>query len=81
MFEHWTGFFTQPAGILTLKILLLTIPAIPNLWAIYHAYNRDFPTVQEKMAWIGAGIFVPVLGGLLYLFIGRRRAIRRGAGV
>ncbi len=80
MFEHWAEFFSQPGGALILKIVLLTLPAIPNLWAIYHAYNREFPTVQEKMAWIGAGVFVPVIGGLVYLFIGRRRAIRPGTG-
>jgi hypothetical protein len=31
--------------------------------------------VEEKMSWIAAGVFLPVLGGLLYVFWGRRRRV------
>ena len=78
MVEYWTQFFSQPTALFLFKMFLLAIPAIPNIWAIYHAYYREFPTPQEKMAWVGAAIFVPVIGGLVYLFIGRRRAIKPG---
>ncbi len=69
----WGSFFAQPTSQLVLMLVLLGLPIIPNLWAIYHAYYRVFPTDAEKMLWICVAIFVPVLGGLAYLFVGRRR--------
>lgn len=57
-----------------LNLLLLGIPAIPNLFGIWHAWNRVFPTSQERLIWIGVCVFVPVLGGLAYLIFGLRRA-------
>lgn len=55
-------------------LLLLGIPAIPNLFGIWHAYHRVFPTDKERLIWLGLCIFVPVLGGLSYLLFGLRRA-------
>jgi hypothetical protein len=54
-------------------LVLLVIPILPNLWSIYHAFYRDFPSSAEKMAWLGVCIFIPVLGGLGYLFWGGKR--------
>lgn len=71
--EAWSQIFSKPGGELVLFLALLTLPIIPNLWAIYHAFYRVFPSNAERMIWICLAIFVPVLGGLLYLFIGRRR--------
>lgn len=70
----WSKFLDLPPEKLLLYLILLAIPIIPNLWCIWNAFQREFPTVNEKMAWIGVGVFVPVLGGLAYLFIGRRRS-------
>ncbi len=47
--------------------------ALPNLWAIYHAFHHTFPTPQERVIWVCAGMFLPVLGGLAYLCFGLRR--------
>lgn len=55
---------------------LLSLPILPNLWAIWHSFHADFATHQEKMAWIAVSVFVPVLGGLAYLIWGFRRARR-----
>ena len=57
-----------------LQLLLLGIPAIPNLFGIWHAWNRVFPTQQERLIWLGVCVFVPVIGGLAYLLFGMRRA-------
>ena len=57
-----------------MTLILLFIPAIPNLWGIWHAYHRVFPTQQERLIWLGICIFVPVIGGLIYLVFGMRRA-------
>jgi hypothetical protein len=60
-------------GEVALVSILALLPAILNLWAIWHSYRRDFPTPAEKMAWLGVAVFVPVLGGLAYLIFGRKR--------
>lgn len=55
-------------------LFVLTLPIIPNLWCIWHAGKHAFPGPDEQKLWIRTGVFVPVLGGLLYLAIGMRRA-------
>ncbi len=44
-----------------------------SFWAIWHAYQREFPTNQEKMLWMGVAVFVPFIGGIAYLGVGRKR--------
>jgi hypothetical protein len=69
----FSGFQSIPKEYFPVFLVLAVIPILPNLWCIYHAFNREFPTVAEKMAWIGLGVFVPVIGGLIYLIWGRKR--------
>ncbi len=54
--------------------ILVGLFALPNLWAIYHAFHHTFPSPQERALWVCAGMFLPVIGGLAYLFFGMRRA-------
>ncbi len=56
------------------QLLVLFLPALLNLWGIWHALYRVFPTPLERLGWLGLCIFVPFLGGLVYFFVGRRRA-------
>ncbi|WP_420842828.1 PLD nuclease N-terminal domain-containing protein [Desulfovibrio mangrovi] len=56
-----------------LMILALALPILPNLWCIWHAYGHEFSTPAEKYGWMLAGVFVPVLGGVVYLLFGWRR--------
>ncbi len=63
---------------LVLALVLLAIPILPNLWSIWHAFHRDFPTVQEKMIWISVAVFIPVLGGVAYILFGRPRSRKPG---
>lgn len=73
--DQAVNFWTSLGGNqLAVTLVLLAIPILPNLWSIWHAFHRDFPTVQEKMAWVMACTFVPVLGGIAYILIGRRRS-------
>jgi len=67
--------FGIPPEKLPLALIILAVPILPNLWAIWHIFRRDFATPQEKMAWLAAAVFLPVLGGLVYLFFGRKRGI------
>lgn len=68
--------FDLPTSQLLLILVLLALPILPNLWAIWHSFHAEFATHQEKMVWLAVNIFVPVLGGLVYLFWGRKRARR-----
>lgn len=61
--------------LIALVIIGLIIPILPNLWAIWNAFHSEFATTEEKMIWVAAAVFLPVLGGLLYLFWGRRRRV------
>jgi len=57
-------------GVLAMTAVCLGI----SFWAIYHAYWREFPSIQEKMIWLVAVVFVPFFGGIAYLGWGRKRA-------
>lgn len=59
-------------------LLLLAIPILPNLWSIWHAFYREFPTPAERLIWIAGCVFLPVIGGVAYILIGRRRARKPG---
>ena len=45
-----------------------------TLWAILHGFRHYFDSPQERLLWICFAVFVPIIGGLAYLFVGRRRA-------
>ncbi len=62
---------------LLLVIPLLIAPIIPNLWSIWHLYKNEFPSHQERAAWILAQVVLPVLGGVGYILFGRKRAIKK----
>ncbi len=53
---------------------LLALPILPNLWCIWHAYRSEFDNPATKVLWMAAGVFLPVIGGLMYLIFGMRRA-------
>jgi hypothetical protein len=44
-----------------------------SAWSILDAWKRDFEATNEKVLWIQICIFVPILGSLAYLFLGRKR--------
>lgn len=56
---------------------LLALPACLNLWAIWHAFQHKFLSQEQRALWICAAVFLPVLGGLAYLLVGRFRAGER----
>lgn len=64
---------TYPAWKLALLALAALVPILPNLWSIRHAYWREFPSLNEKLIWLVVAVFVPVFGGLAYVFFGRKR--------
>jgi len=47
-----------------------------SLYAIWDAFHRDFGSSNAKFGWIQLAVMVPFLGGLAYLFFGRKRGRR-----
>ena len=62
------------------QAVLVLLPILPNLWSIWHAMRHDFPGEREKYLWTMAAVFLPLLGGMLYLLFGWRRSRPTGAG-
>jgi hypothetical protein len=62
-----------PMGV---KLAVLAVPLLPNLWCIFQATTRNFINPMERRVWLLLGMFLPVLGGLAYLFWGRKRVAR-----
>lgn len=56
---------------------LCGICVVLSFWAIRHAYMSDFPGESEKMFWLLAIMFMPFIGVLAYLTVGRTRARRQ----
>jgi len=48
-----------------------------SAWTILDAWKREFESAQEKMLWIQICIFIPILGSLAYVFLGRKRGSKR----
>jgi len=48
-----------------------------SAWTILDAWKRNFESPNEKVLWIQICIFVPILGSLAYLFIGKNRGSKR----
>lgn len=57
--------------------LIVLLPILPNFWSIWHIWNHSFQTDQRKMIWLVIAVFIPVIGGLLYIFFGRSKALPR----
>lgn len=58
------------------QLALLFAPALLNLWGIWHAMRHEFPTPAERLVWVVVCIFLPILGGFVYLVAGRARIVR-----
>ena len=56
------------------QMMLLVLPILPNMWALKHCFHHDFPTEKEKFRWMMACVFLPCIGGLAYILVGRRHA-------
>lgn len=63
-----------PADLTAGQLALLALPILPNLWTIWHAMRHDFPGEREKYWWTLGAVFVPFVGGVVYLLFGLRRS-------
>ena len=62
------------SGIPLTTFALLMLPALINLWGISHAMRHVFPKENERGVWVAVCVFLPFLGGVLYLLFGLRRS-------
>lgn len=58
-------------------LLVLILPMLPTFWSIWDIWNHDFPTREKRLLWLVFVVFVPVIGGLIYIFTGRKQAMPR----
>ena len=59
-----------------ITLLILLLPMVPTFWAIVDIAYRDFGTLKKKALWGAVIVFVPCLGGLVYLILGRRQGTK-----
>ncbi|MBE9580491.1 MAG: PLDc_N domain-containing protein [Proteobacteria bacterium] len=59
-----------------LILLMLILPMVPTFWAIVDLAHRDFGTLRKKALWGVFVVFLPCLGGLVYLIFGRSQGTR-----
>lgn len=62
------------------QLALAFLPALLNLWGIWHAFSHRFASPVERFIWMIVCVFVPLLGGLGYLLFGWRRSLGRADG-
>jgi hypothetical protein len=63
------------------QLVMLAIPALPNLFALRHAMHHDFPTEKMKVRWMTACIFLPCIGGIAYYLVGKKHASKEKINV
>ncbi|MBC3539456.1 PLD nuclease N-terminal domain-containing protein [Rufibacter sediminis] len=61
---------------LLLLLLMVGIPGILWIWSLVDLLTSKFANSLEKLIWLIAIVFVPVLGAVLYLLIGRKQKIK-----
>lgn len=60
---------------IVLLLLFLAVPVVLWLWALIDLLSSEFENNINKVVWLIAITFLPVLGALLYLLIGRGQKI------
>jgi hypothetical protein len=60
---------------IVLLLFFLAVPVGLWLWALLDLLSSEFENSTNKVIWLFAVTFLPVLGGLLYLLIGRNQKV------
>lgn len=64
-----------PSEILTIQFFLVVLVLLP-LMALISVFRNDFEG-NKRYFWASVIILLPVIGSLLYIFIGRQQRLRR----
>lgn len=64
-------------GVTEILVLLmfLGLPAVLWIWAIIDLLRSTFASETNKLIWALVIVFVPVIGSILYLVIGRNQKV------
>lgn len=54
--------------------LAALLPMLPSFWSIWHIWDHEFATPRQRALWLVLVVFLPVLGGIIYIFAGRGKA-------
>jgi hypothetical protein len=57
-------------------IVILLLPIVFTFWAIVDLAYRDFGSLRKKAIWGVFIVFVPYIGGPVYLIFGRRQGTK-----
>lgn len=69
--------FGMPGGWeLIIMLLVIGLPSIIWLWALIDVLKSEFTNSSNKIIWILLIIFLPLLGAILYLAVGRGQKIK-----
>lgn len=56
-------------------VFVWLLPMLPTFWSIWHIWTHAFADYQTRMLWLVFVVFVPVIGGIIYIILGRKRAL------
>ncbi len=59
-----------------LILLLIALPGLLWLWALIDLLKSSFGNSINKLVWLIVIVFIPVIGPLLYLLIGRNQKLK-----
>jgi hypothetical protein len=59
-----------------LLLFFIGIPTVLWLWALVDLLSSDFASSTNKLIWVAVILFLPILGAILYLLIGRKQKVR-----
>ena len=58
-------------------LLVVLAPMLPVFWSIRHIWAHEFEEPQQRALWLVLVVFVPVIGSLVYIVVGRKKALRK----
>ena len=61
---------------LVLLLMFLLLPALLWIWAIIDLLRSTFPNDTNKLIWALVIIFIPFIGSILYLVVGRNQKVQ-----
>ena len=56
-------------------VLIVMFPMIPTVWSILHIWGHEFANQQQRALWLVLVVFLPVVGGIIYIFTGRKKVL------
>ncbi|MES2732096.1 MAG: PLD nuclease N-terminal domain-containing protein [Bacteroidota bacterium] len=60
-------------------IVLLLLSVLLWLWALVDILQSTFKDSVSKISWLLVVVFIPLLGSILYLAIGRGQKVKSGS--